>query len=134
MFYEELYKLRENILKEREDITNKQNVNDFMIYLRDFIYKDKENIENAFRFYVKNNPCRNTYNIERTYHIPSTYTNGMNIFFGLLGNTYITPFINDIISNEYVNFSINLKNISEKDELKIYINYYIDLNKIKNIT
>lgn len=131
MFFKELYDLRNQILQEREEHKNKYDVEQFMTYLRDVICNDKENIQESFRCYVRNNPSRNTFNIERIYSIPNSHANGLHIFCGFFGNEYMNTFIKDIINKEYNQFSITIKNITEKDNYKLYINYFIDLNKIR---
>jgi hypothetical protein len=130
MFWKELYDLRNKILQERADEKNKYDVEQFTLYLRDLLLKDKLSVQESFRHYVRNSPSRNTYSIERTYEISKEYANGFRIFFGFFGRDYISDFIKNIIAKEYCGFSINMKNISEKDDLKVHVNYFIDFTKI----
>jgi len=133
MFLQELLDLRNKILTEREEHQNKHDIQEFNELLHDMMIKDKTNIEESFRNYVKNNPTRNTYTVEKVFAIPSLYSNGLRIFFGLLGNNYLNDFIDNIIQTEYLGFHITIKNITEKENYKILIRYFIDLTEINKI-
>ncbi len=130
MFWKELYDLRNKILQERADEKNKYDVEQFTLYFRDLLLKDKPSVQESFRHYVKNSPSRNTYSIERTYETSKEYANGFRIFFGFFGNDYKTPFINNLIKSDYNCFSINISHKYDKETLQVQVNYFIDFTKI----
>jgi len=130
MFLQELFDLRNRILTEREQHKNKHDIQEFMTYLKELLLSNRKKIEEAFRNYVINNPTRNTYTVEREYSIPAVYANGLRIFFGLFGNNYSNDFIDDIIKTEYYGYHITIKNITEKEDYKIFVRYFIDLTEI----
>ncbi len=129
MFWKELFDLRNKILQEREDQKNKSDISDFITFLRETILKNKDEVENAFRNYVINNPIRNTYSIERVYSVPINYANGIILFFGTLGRTYYNDFISDNFKEEFKYINISIKNATNKDEYKVLVRFHIDFTE-----